>query len=166
MKQKWIGVVIICMCFLVGCELANTPTAQVEDLLSKYQMLDDDITVSYVDLIPDGTIQEEFQDDYEDLIKKQYRDLAYEVKEEEIDGNQATVTVEIEVSDYGEVLRQYDVSTYGSDAEYHQDVLKALKEVKDKVVYTIDFEVAMNDNDEWKVQPLDAEMKEKLLGIN
>ena len=31
--------------FLVGCDLANTPTAQVEEYLSKYQRLDNEISL-------------------------------------------------------------------------------------------------------------------------
>ena len=47
---------------------------------------------------------------YKELMKKQYKDLTYTIKEELIDGNNATVTVEIEVYDYNKAIN--DAETY------------------------------------------------------
>ena len=41
--MKKIISMFILLLLLVGCSLSNTPNSKVEELLSKYQMLDSDI---------------------------------------------------------------------------------------------------------------------------
>ncbi len=82
-------------------------------------------------------------------MKKHYQNLTYKIKDEEVNGNTAVVIVEIEVTDYANVLRdsesylsenpqefqndlgEYDVTLY---SEYR---LNKLEEAKDKVKYTL-----------------------------
>ena len=155
----------VCTLFLLtGCQLGNTPTSQVEALLTKYQMLDEDISVNYVDLSNEELSDIDLQQKYQKLIQKQYKGLSYEVKEEKIDGEEAEVTVQIEVLNYGAEIQKYDVANYEQVA-YHQKVVKALEELSEKVTYTIDFEVIQNQKGEWRVSPIDSEESQKLLGI-
>lgn len=163
MRKLWI--IIVGFILFSGCSIANTPTSKVEDFLSKYQRLED-ISLSYMQLSVDEDIKEEYKDDYRELMEKQYKGLSYEVKEEEIDGESAFITTEIKVYDYKEILDKYDKNSYGSVNEYHEQVINGLEEQKDKIVYTIVFELAMNDNDEWEVLDLSYDDQEKLLGIN
>lgn len=163
MKNKLLVIGFLLVGILVGCELNNTPTSKVEEQLSKYQMLDDDVTVVYTDLTTDVDIDNEYKERYEDLIKKQYRNLSYEVKEETLDGEMATVTVEVEVMDYQKVVEQYD-NLMGD--EYHVQVLTALEEAKDKITYTIEFVVMKDEEGNWNLQSLDEVDKRKILGIN
>lgn len=155
----------VCILFLLtGCQLDNTPTSQVEAFLTKYQMLDEDISVDYVSLSNEVVSDVELQRKYQKLIQKQYKSLSYEVKEEEIDGEEAEVTVEIEVFNYGDVIQKYNAANY-EETTYHQKVVQDLERVKEKVTYTIDFEVVQNQNGEWGVTPIDSEESQKLLGI-
>lgn len=156
----------VAMYLLSGCDLANTPTSRVEDLLMDYQMLENNIPITYTELTNNIELSDDYQLEYEKLIKEQYRNLTYEIKNEEINGEIAIVTVEIEVTDYGKVINQYDISNYETDTEYHKNVLQALKNTKDKITYTIDFVASKTQNDVWEVQELDSENKEKLLGMN
>ena len=148
--------------FLVGCDLANTPTAQVEEYLSKYQRLDKSIDINEVLLIDEEALTENNKEEYQKLIKKQYRNLSYSVKEEEIDGNKAKVTAEITVLDYGREIRKLEEE---KDLDYSKKLLENLKKVKKKVTYTIKFKVEQDKNNQWKVEPLGKEGQEKLLGI-
>ena len=81
-------------------------------------------------------------------MKKQYKDLTYTIKEEMIDGNNATVTVEIEVYDYNKTLTKAE-EYYTSKPEefktesgevdlikYMEYKIKELGNVKERIKYT------------------------------
>ena len=165
MKKKIIIIVSIFICILTGCQLSNNPTSKVEELLGKYQMLDKDISISHLNLSNDNSIDTSLQERYEKLIKNQYKNLTYEIKEEKIDGDSATVTVQIEVLDYKSVLEKYEKTDY-STQEYHKKILDELEKVKDKITYTIDFVVTKDKKGDWNTEPLGEKEREKLLGIN
>lgn len=163
MKKKILLFLLTINFVLTGCQLSNNPTSKVEELLGKYQKLDNSITISYSSLSNSENISNEQKEKYNDLIKEQYMDLSYEIKDEKIDGDTATVTVQIEVKDYKNVIDKYDISNYET-SEYHDLVISDLVNVKDKVTYTIDF-IVNKINDEWTVEDLNSEQQKKLLGI-
>lgn len=153
------------MGILAGCQLNNTPTSKVEEQLSKYQMLDDDISVVYTDLIDDVNINNTYKERYENLIRKQYRGLTYEIKEEVIDGEIANVTTQIEVINFHKVMEEYDKNIITND-DYHEGILKLLENAKDKVTYTIEFTLIKDEEGVWILQPLDKFERQKILGMN
>ena len=69
----------------------------------------------------------------------------YEIKDEEIDGNNAEITVEIEVMDYKKIVNEINSSYQGqsnfTNEDYNNAKLEALEHAKDKVTYTIEFEI-------------------------
>ncbi len=164
MRKKVIILFGLLLIIITGCELNNNPTSKVEELLGKYQGLDKKIEYNYLDLIEDNSISDNFIKQYNDIIKKQYRNLSYEIKDEIIDGDSATVVVEIEVLDYKSVLGKYDLSV-SSNTDTHQEIIDKLKKIKNKVTYTIEFEVQKVENDNWKIEELSLDEKQKLLGI-
>ena len=155
---------VILLIALVGCELSNNPTSKTEEYLSKYQMLDDDINISYTDITGDMDVSAEQQKKYEDLIKKQYQNLSYEIKEEKIDGDEATITTEIQVTDYKKVVDKYNRSAYSS-FEYHDLLLEALEQATESITYTIDFKVVKDQYGNWSMKDLGTEDSQKLLGM-
>lgn len=167
--MKKIMSIFIFLLLLVGCSLSNTPTAQVEDLLSKYQMLDDDIRAGIDDVVQGETLTTQQQDRYRKLIEKQYKNLSYEVKDEEIDGDTAIITVEIEVMDYKKVVNETNDTYQGRNdytvEEYNDTKLDNLEDAKEKVTYTIDFEVVKDDDGNWKLSSLDNETIKKIQGM-
>lgn len=163
--MKKILLVILFSIFLIGCSIANTPTSKTEEYLGKYQRLDNDITIDYYILSNDNNISEEIKEEYNDLIKEQYQDLSYEIKEEVVDGDKATVTTSIKVKNYKDTIEKYNKNEYTAE-EYHNLIINDLKETKDKVTYTIDFTLTKDDNDNWTIDDITNETKEKLLGIN
>lgn len=166
MKKKLFIVWIIFIGILTACELSNNPTSKVEELLSKYQMYDQEISTStsYLELTDGTPLDNNLQERYEKLIKKQYKNLSYEVKEEKIDGNNAVITVQIEVMDYLSVFQKYDQNNY-EESDYYEKIVDDLEEVKDKVTYTIDFNVIKDQKGNWKVSELGQEENAKLLGM-
>ena len=81
--MKKIISMFIFLILLVGCSLSNTPTAQAEDLLSKYQMLDNDIKAGINDVVMGESLTQEQQERYRKIIEKQYKNLMYEIKDED-----------------------------------------------------------------------------------
>lgn len=167
--MKKIISIFIFLLLLVGCSLSNTPTAQVEDLLSKYQMLDSDIKTGIEDVIKQETLTEDQKERYRKIIEKQYKNLTYEVKDEQTDGDIAIIKTEIEVLDYKKSVNEINSMYQGRNdytiEEYNNAKLDALEAVKDKVTYTIDFNVIKDEDGNWKLSSLNNEAIKKIQGM-
>ena len=167
--MKKILSLFIFLLLLVGCSLANSPTSKVEDLLTKYQTLDKDIKTGIDEVINEETLTSEQKYRYRNLIEKQYKNLAYQIKDERIDGDTATITVEIEVIDYKKQVNDtnsyYQGKTDYTVEDYNNTKLDKLEKAKDKVKYTIDFEVKKDSNGNWKLSSLSNETIKKIQGM-
>ena len=167
--MKKIISMFIFLLLLVGCSLSNTPTAQVEDLLSKYQMLDSDIETGINNILDEDILTNDQKNRYKNLIEKQYKNLSYEIKDEEIDGNNATITTEIEVLDYKKIVNEVNSRYQGRGdytvEEYNTEKLNALEAAKDKVTYTIDFQVTKDKDGNWRLGTLSNETIKKIQGM-
>ena len=100
----------------------NTPTKKVEMFFQNYQTLSKDVVEQLNKVVNE---EENFNADqrlaYKELMKKHYQELTYEIKDEKIDGNKATVTVEIEVTDYSKTLKDADKYLENNKAEFYDD---------------------------------------------
>lgn len=176
MKKKIILISLFMLCFiLTGCSLNNTPKAKVETLLMKYQKNSDSVMSELDDYLNTLNIKDDAHEEYKKVYTKQYNDLTYNIKDEMIDGDTATVTTQIEVYDYYKI--DNDAIKYVSDnpdkfstnnvydskkvLEYKID---KLTNAKDRVTYTVVFNLTKVDN-EWKVDNLSNEDLEKIHGI-
>lgn len=162
--MKKILLIIFSFTMLVGCSLGNTPTSRVEDMLTRYQMVNDDIDTSYTNLTNDTNLNQDIRDGYEDAIKMQYKKLSYEVKDEVIDGDNANVTIEIEVMNYKSAIDKYNRADYEVN-KYHELILDEMKRTKEMVTYTLDITLTKDKNDTWNIDNLNIENRNKLLGI-
>jgi PBP1b-binding outer membrane lipoprotein LpoB len=168
-RMKKIISIFIFLLLLVGCSLSNTPTSKVEDLLTKYQTLDKDIVNGINSIIEEENFTSIQKDRYKKIIEKQYKNLTYEIKNERIDGETAVITTEIEVIDYkkvvNEVNNKYQGNTNYTVQEYNNTKLDYLEKAKDKVTYTIDFEVKKDNDGNWKLSSLSNETIKKIQGM-
>ena len=100
MKKILIGLSLLLL--ITGCtSTMNTPTKKVEEFLGKYQSMDSEVLAQLDQVISDDiNMSDDQKSEYRSLLEKQYQNLSYKIKNEEIDGNKATVDVEIEVYDY------------------------------------------------------------------
>lgn len=180
--MKKIFYFLVSFMFLTGCScengnLLNTPTKKVEMFLANYQTLDADVLKQLDDVVDnEDAFNQTQKDKYRDIMKKHYQDLTYEIKDEIIDGDTATVTTEIEVTDYSKVMMDADTYKNEHSEEFTNDEgvydeslfidyrLKQLKDVKETVKYTIDFTLTKIDN-EWKLDTLTEEQENKLHGL-
>lgn len=102
---------IIAIVLLSGCSMDNTPTKKVEKFLDNYKNQDETVLTQLKEMVDSDTLMDETQKTtYSDIMKKQYKDLTYDIKDEVIDGDNATVTAEIEVYDYYKINQ--DAQTY------------------------------------------------------
>jgi len=167
--MKKIVSLFIFLLLLVGCSLSNSPTSKVEELLNKYQTLDSDIKSGIDDVLKEENLNDSQKERYRKVIEKQYRNLAYEVKDERIDGDTATITVEIEVIDYKKQVNDtnnyYQGKTDYTVEDYNNTKLDKLEKAKDKVKYTIDFEVKKDSNGNWKLSSFSNETIKKIQGM-
>lgn len=167
--MKKIVSLFIFLLLLVGCSLSNSPTSKVEDLLNKYQTLDSDISSGINDILKEENLNETQKDRYRKVIEKQYKGLTYQIKDERIDGDTATISTEIEVIDYKKVINETNsyyqsISDYTVE-DYNNTKLDKLENAKDKVKYTIDFEVKKDKNGNWKLSSLSNETIKKIQGM-
>ena len=166
---------------LTGCgtsQLLNTPTKKVEMFFGKYQSLDQDVIDQLNDVSENEMIfNDDQKEEYINLMKKHYKEIKYDVKDETIDGDTATVTVEIEVHDYSKIMNDADQSLKDHPEKFYKDGtteydeslftdyrLEKLKDATDKVKYTIELTLTKID-DEWVIDDLDKDTEKKIQGI-
>ena len=177
---KKIFLVIIALFLVVGCgNMMNTPTKKVEEFLSKYQTQDKSVLAQLDDVIEDaGTLDDDQKESYRTLMKRQYQNFSYKIKDETEDGNTATVAVEIEVFDYGKAISESEVYLANNRNEFVTDVdenivdakkfldykIKQMTDTKDKVTYTINFTLTKVD-DEWQLDDISDVDRQKIHGL-
>lgn len=163
---------------LVGCEtVMNNPTKRVETFLNKYQTMDSEVLKQLDETLSnDVNLTESQKKDYKDLMKKQYQNLTYTIKDEEVNGDKATVKVEIEVYDFNKAMTKADDYLSENQDEFTDEnnnidnekfmdyKIKEMKNANDKVKYTIDFTLTKNNN-KWQLDDIDEITRQKIHGI-
>ena len=176
--MKKILIFIFVIFLLTGCNnIMNTPTKRVENLLSKYQQQDNEVLTQLDDtLLEETLLSVEQKSRYRDLMIRQYKNLAYTVKDETIDGKTAVVEVEIEVYDYNKAISSAEDYLLSSPTEFQDDTgnvntntyneykIAQMEKVKDKVTYTINFTLSKVD-DKWLVDDLTETERMKIHGL-
>ena len=169
---------LLVMSFVTGCDtIMNTPTKRVEKLLSMYQTQDKEV-LSQLDesLLSETILDTSLKDRYRNLMKKQYKDLSYTIKNETIDGNTAVVEVEIEVYDYNSAIKEIENELIDNNNEYVDDTgnlltskynenkIAKMEKVKSRVTYTLNFTVSKVE-DKWVIDDLTETERMKLHGL-
>lgn len=174
-KIKVFFVTMLMLILTTACSLGSTPSSAIERLFASYNNNDEEIMVELDDYINTSNLTDEQNDKYKEIYLKQFRDLKYEIKEEVVDGDTATVTTQITVYDYYKT--ENDANNYlttnsdefMTDGVYDESKftdykLKELDKVNETVDYTIDFTLTKVDN-EWVVNELTNEQLEKIHGV-
>lgn len=178
--MKKIIIVALMLIGLTGCSLTkdmdNTPTKKVEAFLNNYQTLNEDVLTDLDDVVEkEISFSSDQKKKYKDIIKSNYQKMTYVIKDEEVNGDTATVKTEIEVIDYTKIVsnsNQYlkdHPEEFLTDKKYDDSLfvdykLKQLKEAKEKVKYTIDFTLT-KDKDEWMLDSISDDVRDKINGI-
>lgn len=176
--MKKIIVIILVLILFTGCgtNLMNTPTKQVETMLNNYITLNEEVLSDLDEILLTETIMSSEQKDrYRDILKSQYQNMSYKIKNETIDGDNATVEVEIEVYDYYKINNESEKYYNDNPDEFLTDdktdinkyndyKLDALEKAKDKVTYTLNLTLKKID-DKWVLDDLTDVEISKLHGL-
>lgn len=173
---------ILIICFsvflLVGCScsMSGTPKKAVEELLNKYKMNDKAVITELDDYVATQSLSDDQKKTYKEILKKQYTDLKYDLTEETVDGDTASVTAKITVYDLYKVqktaetyLVEHKEEFYDENKVYDKTLfidykLDKMKKNTEVVDYTITFTLTKVDN-KWTVDQLDDASLEKIHGI-
>ena len=180
MKKK---ILMSCFCLMTlllmtSCtDMMNTPSKRVEEFLGKYQTMSSDVLTD-LDTVVDNASEysSEGKKDYKNLMQKQYQNLSYKIKDEQTNGDRATVVAEIEVFDYRTALDKADDYIEEHEDEFEADEektrekkieeyrIKQLKAVTDKASYTIEFNLVKDDNT-WVLEEISDTDLQKIHGL-
>lgn len=164
--------------FVVGCDnLMNTPTKKVEEFLNKYQTMSNEVMeqLNYT-LDENYTLTETQKEKYKNIMKKQYKDLIYTIKEETTDGDTSMVKVEIEVYDYKKALEKADdylitnqdnfINEEGSvNNEMFMDYkISEIENQTERVKYTLELTLTKQE-DIWEMNEITEIDRQKIHGI-
>ena len=173
---------LFCLLMLTACsvnidDIDNTPTKKVEEYLNNYQSLSSDV-VSDLDIVVEreNTFNLEQKDKYRKLMKKNFQNMSYKVKDETVNGDTAEVEVEINVYDYYKINKDADnyllehrdeFITDGvyDEAKFIDYKLDKMSKNTDKVKYTIYFNLSKDDKGDWSLDEVSESDEDKILGI-
>lgn len=170
--MKKLLIVLTVLFIFTGCgNMDNTPSKKVENLMTKYQTNDSKVLDDLDNvLLSDDSLTDDERSDYKLFMEKHYKDMIYKIKDEKIDGDSATVTVEITVRDYSDTVNEANeyrashADEFDSERTFPSYRLDKLKGVSDTETYTIVFHLTKS-NEEWRVDPLSTSDEEKLNGL-
>lgn len=177
--KKIIVPIILSFILFTGCgeKLNNTPTKQVEIFFMNYQTLNQKVIDDLDNVLKnDNTMTNDQKEKYKEIMKKHYKNLTYDIKDEVVNGDTAVVTVEIEVYDYSkkkasvdEYVKNHpdeflDDDNKFSDEKFISYRLSEFENVKDKVKYTLELNLTKID-DKWELNDISSIDEDKILGI-
>ena len=162
------SILLVVLLFITGCNfnihnIDNTPKKKVEAYLYRYQTLSDDI-VDDLNLSVEKEIEldNKYKEKYIEVIKNNFRNMTYEIKSEVINGDNSTVEVEIVVNNLKKAQNKCDNNFDNEDLKC---IIENMEKVKEKIKYTILFNVIKDINGNWYVEDLSDEDEDKILGV-
>ncbi|MDD2489724.1 MAG: DUF4878 domain-containing protein [Bacilli bacterium] len=179
MKKILVGLIMLILVTGCGGTLFNpkaSPTRAVEDLFTKYQTLNQEVTNQLDEVVAEQNLTTAQKDQYKELMKRQYKDLTYTIKDEVINGDTAIVTVEIQVYDYARAQIEVDEhveenpndflddNEQFSNLKYMDYKIDTLMKENRKTKYTLDIRLT-KEEDEWLLDELTETEKQKIHGV-
>lgn len=174
--MKKIVALLLTIVLLSACSLYNTPKSKVKAFLNGYNSLSDEVVADLETKAGAENLSEENKKVYMDVLRRQYKDMKYEIISEDIDEDKATVKVKITVYDLYKldkdtvnyVNNHYDefIDENGvySENKYNTYRLNEMIKTNDKVSYELDFYLN-KVNDEWIIESPDRVSLEKIHGL-
>lgn len=173
--MKKIISLLVLVLMISGCG-SNTARNAVERYMKKYKTLDSEVLVDMENTIKKENLSNEQEEKYRDILKKQYKDLSFEILEEEYDNEVSYVTVKIEVYDLYKAQSDATVYLENNPQEFYNDSneydvnkfidykLERMKDTTSRVDYTITLTVT-KENDKYVVEnPTENDLR-KIHGV-
>ena len=167
--MKKILPLLLLIFMLTACGASNARMA-TENYLKQYKTLDSEVLIDLESQVEKENLTEKQKEKYRDILKKQYKDLSYEILEEEYDNEVSYITVKIEV--YNLYKAQDDAAYYleNNREEFNNDEgeydfekymdykLDKMKDTTERVEYTIIFTVTKEDDKYVVEQPTEDDL--------
>lgn len=173
--MKKIISLLVLVLIISGCG-NNTARNAVESYMKKYKTLDSEVLVDMENTIKKENLSNEQKEKYRDILKKQYKDLSFEILEEEYDNEVSYVTVKIEVYDLYKAQSDATIYLENNPQEFYNDnneydvnkfidyKLERMKDMTSRVDYTITLTVT-KENDKYVVEnPTENDLR-KIHGV-
>ena len=155
-------VFFLCILCLVGCTNKSSKEAVIE-YLEKYRNFTAEIEESLMKDLESVNWTKEQKEKYILLMKKQFVNLKYKIKEEIYNGEEATVIVDITVYNYHnskrEALKEQDESQ-----NYIDKVLEKMNNETHTIKYTLVFKTNYKEG-VWVLEQPSEETLKKIEGI-
>lgn len=159
----------------VGCTGNFTPSERVEDMFDRYIKNDESIMQELSEYMDMQDLTNEQKDKYSRVIKNEYASIKYNIKNEQIDGDEAKVEVAIKVKDLyktsknaSDYLKSHAPEFYTNGSydrnKYVDYKLDLLSKTEDYVDYTI-YVNLIKKNGLWTIEQIDNTSLEKIHGI-
>ena len=174
MKKKLL-IFLFLILFISGCGTKTTPKGEVQKLFLNYNSLSSDLLIQLDNVMSTENLNEAQKNEYKDILKKQYEDLKYKIKDEVIDNDKAVVTVEIEVynlrksidnaDNYLENNRdEFNVNNVFSNEKFWDYKLEQIKNENERVNYILELSLTKIDKN-WHLDNLLETDREKIHGL-
>lgn len=173
--KKIFVLTLLCFLLLTGCG-SNTPTARVEAYLDGYNSMKEEVASDMEAKVTSENLSYENQKIYKNVLTRQYENIKYEVKDESINGDKATVTVKITVYDLYKAEKDvinymntypnefYDENNNFSEEIFNKYRLNQMLSTNETVDYEIYFYLN-KVNGEWIIENPERNTLEKIHGI-
>ena len=173
--KKIIALFVVSILLLTGCG-TNTPKSKVEAYLNRYSSLSDDVKTDLETRVSSESLSIENQKIYKDVLTRQYENLKYEIKDESIDGDRATVKVKLTVYDLYKMDKDsinymnnnanefYDDANQFSEELFNKYRINSMLTTNETVNYEVEFYLN-KVNGEWIVETPDRTTLEKIHGM-
>lgn len=166
-----ITIILVCS----GCAKDQAAEA-VRHYLDKFNNHDTEVLIELDELVKEEQLTDHQSELYKEIMKKQYTDLRYVIVDEKYNGDEATVITKVSVydlfgvqKDANDYLQTHQQEFLNENKEYDENLflnykLEQMKNVKQKVDYTIEFNVT-KENGKWVLNNPNKEALEKIHGI-
>lgn len=167
--------IVLMITILSACSLSNTPVSKVELFLNNYINLTEDVKEDLETKVSLENLNDSNKDIYREVLTRQYNNLKYTIKDESIDGNKATVKVNISVYDLYRVskdtenymkenIEEFQNNNIFSQELYNTYKLNEMLKYNEKVDYEITFNLTKEDGT-WILNEPDRVVLEKIHGL-
>lgn len=173
--KKILFLTISFLILLSGCSMYNTPSGKVESYLNNYISMSDSVIADIETKVNVEPISYSNKNIYKDVLTRQYKNIKYEIKDEKINGDSASVRVKITVFDLYRAEKEsleyannnqseFLIDNMFDEETYNTYKLNKMLSTNDIVNYDIEFYLNKKDG-EWVVQEPDRIVLEKIHGI-
>ena len=154
---------------IMGCSMIDkSPTKAVSSFFQKYQNLDTTILKDLDTMIENTSeMNRKQKEEYKSLFIRQYQNLSYKIKKEEMSTNkkESDVEVEIEVLNYQEAKVRAKQKVIENNEENYIDLqLQEMKQTTSKIKYDLTIHLE-NRKGNWIIRNLTEEDIKKIHGI-